>query len=765
MATCGSVTRPIGRGRRGGRAFRGACDVVSRGDAARRGFQGDRAKLAHLEMAGRSWVPGAGPPSHRMESGYCKKTPFTDSAYMREVQCRIDSDYKSRLRLKERERMQAEQKREQRATQPLVRPTGYTGRSYERPWLNGMPSNRKMDIANTESKEVQYSPVYPRAPMTGRGSKLPSLYNIMGNRQKAPEMADVPDVKGCVPSGPDHGASFQAQRLQLKGKKGPDPHQLLKVPRQSSAGNAPGPPVRRTQSGSLCCGDSAEEEGSARRNGGNFQDPEPQTAGPGPVPCRPLTGQREGTGREAEDEGHRDPGELADPSRLCRQQTSRILRRLRRERLTNTAAERPAAQRGDGDDGDDNDKPPVPPLPLPGTEQGAAAQPASLFSPLASLDDRLPFGLWVRPWAAQEKDSSAAAATTWEEGSHQGSTLCGAEEDRRAGPQPLWPEPGTNSRSTQTFRRSDEQGCPLESPAPGASPHHLGPESPPLLPRLEAGRLVSLLVTTASNPVAAPQPAVSLARLQPISAARLGAASPSWGSGQMRGPLSMTILAVSGLRAQEARERTLASTDETGKEAQDNEKPRPDPETLRKLQESLLREDSEEEEGDLCRICLIPGGTPLNPLLEPCKCVGSLQFVHHDCLKKWLQAKIVSGADLAAVTTCELCKQTLKLDFDNFDVHEFHRKCAASQVEEQMTNSSLYMAVLLHLYEQRFTELMRLLSGSSTSYQFTTADSQPGADGSDIQNSDSDEEDSADLQPHGAIVHDSMLLTFQQRDT
>ncbi|XP_043540868.1 probable E3 ubiquitin-protein ligase MARCHF10, partial [Chiloscyllium plagiosum] len=132
----------------------------------------------------------------------------------------------------------------------------------------------------------------------------------------------------------------------------------------------------------------------------------------------------------------------------------------------------------------------------------------------------------------------------------------------------------------------------------------------------------------------------------------------------------------------------------------------------------LLREDSEEEdEGDLCRICLIPGGTPLNPLLEPCKCVGSLQFVHHDCLKKWLQAKIISGADLAAVTTCELCKQTLKLDFDNFDVHEFHRKRAASQVEEQMTSSSLYMAVLLHLYEQRFTELIRLLGGSATTYQ------------------------------------------------
>jgi hypothetical protein len=57
---------------------------------------------------------------------------------------------------------------------------------------------------------------------------------------------------------------------------------------------------------------------------------------------------------------------------------------------------------------------------------------------------------------------------------------------------------------------------------------------------------------------------------------------------------------------------------------------------------SLLEEDYEEEE-DLCRICQIAGGSPTNPLLEPCGCVGSLQFVHQECLKKWLKVKITSG--------------------------------------------------------------------------------------------------------------------------
>ncbi|XP_032177270.1 probable E3 ubiquitin-protein ligase MARCH10 isoform X1 [Mustela erminea] len=133
-----------------------------------------------------------------------------------------------------------------------------------------------------------------------------------------------------------------------------------------------------------------------------------------------------------------------------------------------------------------------------------------------------------------------------------------------------------------------------------------------------------------------------------------------------------------------------------------------DPEKLKKLQESLLEEDSEEEEGDLCRICQIAGGSPTNPLLEPCGCVGSLQFVHQDCLKKWLKVKITSGADLGAVKTCEMCKQGLLVDLDDFNVTDFYRKHQQSRAQNELMNSGLYLVLLLHLYEQRFAELMRL---------------------------------------------------------
>uniref|UniRef100_A0A8C2USS5 RING-type E3 ubiquitin transferase n=1 Tax=Chinchilla lanigera TaxID=34839 RepID=A0A8C2USS5_CHILA len=132
-----------------------------------------------------------------------------------------------------------------------------------------------------------------------------------------------------------------------------------------------------------------------------------------------------------------------------------------------------------------------------------------------------------------------------------------------------------------------------------------------------------------------------------------------------------------------------------------------DPEKLKKLQESLLEEDSEEE-GDLCRICQIAGGSPTNALLEPCSCVGSLRFVHHKCLEKWLQVKITSGADLNAVKTCEMCKQDLLVDLDDFNITEFYQKHRQSRAQNELMNSGLYLMLLLHLYEQRFAELMRL---------------------------------------------------------
>ena len=68
-----------------------------------------------------------------------------------------------------------------------------------------------------------------------------------------------------------------------------------------------------------------------------------------------------------------------------------------------------------------------------------------------------------------------------------------------------------------------------------------------------------------------------------------------------------------------------------------------------------------------CRICLETDETPKNPLICPCKCIGSVRFIHLDCIKAWLDSKKQSQ-HLHGVSSyyweelsCELCKTGLLL--------------------------------------------------------------------------------------------------------
>ncbi|XP_054900749.1 LOW QUALITY PROTEIN: E3 ubiquitin-protein ligase MARCH7 [Poeciliopsis prolifica] len=130
-----------------------------------------------------------------------------------------------------------------------------------------------------------------------------------------------------------------------------------------------------------------------------------------------------------------------------------------------------------------------------------------------------------------------------------------------------------------------------------------------------------------------------------------------------------------------------------------------DQEKLRKIKEKLLMEDSDEEEGDLCRICQMREESSSNPLIQPCHCTGSLQFVHQECIKRWLRSKISSGTNLEAITTCELCKEKLRLNIDNFDIQELYRTHVQSEYDE-FISSGLYLVVLLHFCEQRFSDVL-----------------------------------------------------------
>ena len=80
--------------------------------------------------------------------------------------------------------------------------------------------------------------------------------------------------------------------------------------------------------------------------------------------------------------------------------------------------------------------------------------------------------------------------------------------------------------------------------------------------------------------------------------------------------------------------------------------------------ESLACSDISEKD-IACKICCCDDIEPDNPLISPCKCIGSMKFIHLKCLQKWLQSKITSRSS-GSVTSyfwsdfvCELCKTVL----------------------------------------------------------------------------------------------------------
>lgn len=50
---------------------------------------------------------------------------------------------------------------------------------------------------------------------------------------------------------------------------------------------------------------------------------------------------------------------------------------------------------------------------------------------------------------------------------------------------------------------------------------------------------------------------------------------------------------------------------------------------------------------DICRICHCEG-THDEPLISPCLCLGTMQYLHQACLQRWIKS--------AGVKSCELCK-------------------------------------------------------------------------------------------------------------
>lgn len=66
-----------------------------------------------------------------------------------------------------------------------------------------------------------------------------------------------------------------------------------------------------------------------------------------------------------------------------------------------------------------------------------------------------------------------------------------------------------------------------------------------------------------------------------------------------------------------------------------------------------------------CRVCLINLSTNENPIINVCKCQGSVGYIHLDCLKQWLDSKLITKIYAYLIVhsfkdlKCEICNQPL----------------------------------------------------------------------------------------------------------
>ncbi|VDN59898.1 unnamed protein product [Dracunculus medinensis] len=69
-----------------------------------------------------------------------------------------------------------------------------------------------------------------------------------------------------------------------------------------------------------------------------------------------------------------------------------------------------------------------------------------------------------------------------------------------------------------------------------------------------------------------------------------------------------------------------------------------------------------------CRICHLIDNAPCNPMITPCRCSGTMQFVHIACLVHWLE---LSSRNMSSKPFCELCGYYYKRH-SFFNIKETH---------------------------------------------------------------------------------------------
>jgi hypothetical protein len=70
-----------------------------------------------------------------------------------------------------------------------------------------------------------------------------------------------------------------------------------------------------------------------------------------------------------------------------------------------------------------------------------------------------------------------------------------------------------------------------------------------------------------------------------------------------------------------------------------------------------------------CRICFTECEESADPLISPCLCTGSMKYIHYNCLRRWLETRMVARVNpnyshfYWKSLSCELCKAPFPLNY------------------------------------------------------------------------------------------------------